>query len=45
MATRLVPGNPGEFTVWVDDAQVIGKQGARFPEPVEIIAAVRTHRP
>lgn len=36
-------GNAGEFTVWVDEAKVIEKQGGRFPEPKEIIEAVRAH--
>jgi predicted Rdx family selenoprotein len=39
-----VVGNPGEFTIWVDDAMVIEKQGGRFPDPKEVIAAVRSRR-
>ncbi|HEX3758307.1 MAG TPA: hypothetical protein VHW23_06355 [Kofleriaceae bacterium] len=42
--TKLIPGNPGELSVWVDDAQVIAKQGAKFPEPGDVVAAVRAHR-
>ena len=38
----LVVGNTGELSVWVDDTKVIEKQG-RFPEPKEIVAAVRNH--
>jgi predicted Rdx family selenoprotein len=36
-----VAGNAGEFTVWVDEAKVIEKQAGRFPEPKEIVEAVR----
>jgi predicted Rdx family selenoprotein len=45
VTTQLVPGGSGELSVWVDGAQVIAKQGARFPEPAEVVAAVRDHRP
>ena len=44
VSTKLVPGNTGELTVWVDDAQVIAKQGAKFPDPADVLAAVRAHR-
>ena len=44
VATKLVPGNTGELSVWVDDAQVIAKQGAKFPEAGDVVAAVRAHR-
>jgi len=44
VSAKLVPGNPGEFTVWVDDAQVIAKRGAKFPEPGDVVAAVRARR-
>jgi predicted Rdx family selenoprotein len=36
-----VVGNSGEFTVWVDDKQIIGKRQGKFPEPREIVDAVR----
>jgi len=39
--TELVVGNPGEFSVWLDDAKIIEKQGGRFPEPKDVVAAVR----
>jgi predicted Rdx family selenoprotein len=42
--TKLVPGGSGELSVWIDGAQVIAKQGARFPEPDEVVAAVRQRR-
>jgi predicted Rdx family selenoprotein len=38
---ELVVGSSGEFTVWVDDAKVIEKQWARFPDPKDVIEAVR----
>jgi hypothetical protein len=44
VSTKLVPGNPGELSVWVDDAQVIAKRGAKFPDPGDVVAAVRAHQ-
>jgi predicted Rdx family selenoprotein len=41
LEAALVVGSPGEFTVWVDGAQVSEKQGGRFPEPADVVAAVR----
>ena len=38
---QLVVGTSGEFTVWVGDRKVAEKTGQRFPEPSEVIAAVR----
>jgi hypothetical protein len=40
---ELVHGNPGEFTVWVGDAKVSEKRWARFPDPGDVVAAVRAH--
>jgi hypothetical protein len=37
----LAVGDPGELTVWLDGAKVIEKTTMRFPEPPEIIAAIR----
>ena len=37
----LEVGGSGEFTVWVDGARVAEKTGWRFPDPAEIVAAVR----
>jgi hypothetical protein len=45
VAATLVPGDAGELSVWVDGARVIAKQGARFPDPDEVIAAVRARGP
>jgi hypothetical protein len=39
----LVVGGPGEFTVWVGDAKVSEKRLANFPEPRDVVAAVRAH--
>jgi len=36
-----VVGNTGEFSIWVDDAKVLEKQRSTFPDPKDIIAAVR----
>lgn len=38
---ELVVGDSGEFTVWVDDAKVTEKRWARFPDPTDVVAAVR----
>ena len=38
---QLVVGNPGEFTVWLDGTKVAEKAKGRFPEPAEVVAAVR----
>jgi len=40
-----VVGNSGEFTVWVDGTKVAEKAAGRFPEPAEIVAAVRAASP
>lgn len=40
---ELVVGNSGEFTVWVGDAKVSEKRWAKFPEPSDVVAAVRAH--
>lgn len=44
LATQLVAGSPGELSVWIGDAQIIAKQGARFPDPADVVAAIRAHR-
>ena len=41
--TKLVPGDPGELSVWIDGVRIIAKQGTRFPEPSDVVAAVRAH--
>jgi len=38
---ELMVGNSGEFTVWVDSAKVAEKSMGRFPEPDDVVAAVR----
>jgi len=37
----MVVGNSGEFTVWVGDKQVAEKRWGRFPDPSDVIAAVK----
>lgn len=37
----LEVGSSGEFTVWVDDAKVIEKKFLRFPDPADVVNAVR----
>lgn len=41
---ELIVGQSGEFTVWVDDTKVAEKSWGRFPDPAEVVAAVRTLR-
>jgi hypothetical protein len=43
-STMLVPGHSGELSVWVGETKIIAKQGAKFPEPADVVAAVRAHR-
>lgn len=38
---KLEIGSSGEFTVWVDDQKVAEKKWGRFPDPDDVIAAVR----
>lgn len=38
---ELVVGSSGELSVWVDDAKVIEKRWGRFPDPKDVVAAVR----
>jgi hypothetical protein len=40
----LQVGNSGEFTVWVGDAIVAEKKWGRFPDPDDVVAAVRDRR-
>ncbi len=42
LETELEVGSPGEFTVWVDDTKIAEKLAGRFPEPRDVVAAVRT---
>ena len=39
--TQLVVGSPGEFTVWVDGTKVAEKARGMFPDPGDVVAAVR----
>ena len=41
ITAELRVGNSGEFTVWVDDVKVAEKQQGRFPEPAEVVAALK----
>jgi hypothetical protein len=34
-------GNSGEFTVWVGGTQVAEKKWGRFPDPADVVAAVK----
>lgn len=38
---RLEVGSSGEFTVWVDDRMVAEKKWAKFPDPADVVAAVK----
>jgi hypothetical protein len=37
-------GNTGEYTIWVDDTKVSEKLGGRFPDPKDVVAAVRARQ-
>lgn len=39
---EMVVGGSGEFTVWVGDQKVADKVWGKFPEPEQVVAAVRT---
>ena len=41
----LIIGAPGELSVWLDGEKIIEKQAGKFPEPRDVIAAVRAHAP
>ena len=40
--TELVVGTSGEFTVWLGDTKVAEKTWRGFPDPDDVVAAVRT---
>jgi predicted Rdx family selenoprotein len=40
----LEVGTVGEFTVWVGDQVVVEKTTQRFPEPDEVLRAIRAAR-
>jgi hypothetical protein len=37
----LEVGHSGEFTVWVGDSKVAEKKWLRFPDPADVVTAVR----
>jgi predicted acyltransferase (DUF342 family) len=41
----LVVGNSGELSVWVDGEKVVEKTRAKFPDPGDVVAAVRARTP
>jgi predicted Rdx family selenoprotein len=45
VVAELTVGNPGEFTVWVDDQKVAEKDWRGFPEPDDVVDAVRDATP
>jgi hypothetical protein len=38
---EVVEGNRGEFTVWVGEERVAGKDAMGFPSEQDVLAAVR----
>jgi hypothetical protein len=42
---ELRVGGSGEFTVWLDDKLVAEKKLGRFPEPADVVAAVKAALP
>ena len=41
----LEVGGSGEFTVWVDGTQVAEKKWGRFPDPADVVTAVKAASP
>ncbi|CAN5914944.1 hypothetical protein BH11MYX3_BH11MYX3_29650 [soil metagenome] len=41
VVAELVVGSSGEFTVWVDDQKVAEKTWRGFPDPDDVVDAVR----
>ena len=41
IASTLVEGNKGEFTVWVGPTKVADKKNGEFPTESEVVAAVQ----
>jgi hypothetical protein len=39
--TDLVVGNSGEFTVWFDGQKLAEKTRGLFPDPADVVTAVR----
>jgi len=39
----VTPGDRGEFTVWADDTQIAKKTLLGFPEPDDVVIAMRKH--
>lgn len=39
---QLEVGGSGEFTVWVGDQKVSEKKWMRFPDPADVVTAVRS---
>ena len=42
---ELRVGGSGEFTVWIDDKLVAEKKLGRFPEPADVVTAVKAAMP
>lgn len=38
---KLEVGSSGELTVWVDNTKVAEKKWGRFPDPADVVTAVR----
>lgn len=45
VVAELTVGNSGEFTVWVDGKKVAEKDWRGFPEPDDVVDAVRDTTP
>jgi hypothetical protein len=44
LATKLIEGDRGEFTVWVGPTKVAEKKDGEFPTPEEVVQAVAAYR-
>jgi predicted Rdx family selenoprotein len=45
VTAELIVGTSGEFTVWVDDQKVAEKSWRGFPDPDDVVDAVRDVTP
>ncbi len=41
LESRLQPGDPGEFTVWVDGEKIADKSWFSFPRPEAVVQSIR----
>jgi predicted Rdx family selenoprotein len=45
VSAAMVVGDPGEFTIWLDDTKIAEKRSGMFPDPGDVVAEVRARAP